>query len=190
MGNRWLINITNITQDEAIRNIKEISQMKRPEMSRRTTVVDVLSKRLDCKFYTTAGDALSMLHLTPEALNASPDKIRVAIQHYALSPEVSLLADYEEERIPPSQRPIHMFIHSTTDIVARLIISILGGVFLMLPMISLAYTESLLMRQLFVVMFVFLFAVCVTLGSNSSNQELLMASATYSAVLVVFVGRV
>jgi hypothetical protein len=195
-----VVNIANITQDEAIRNFKEISQMKRPNMKRRNKVVKILSKNLNCEFYETADDALTMLDLTPEALNVSPDKLRVAIQHLIPNQYRRAWENFREDEEPslrslsPSQqrrqRPSQLFIYPTTDIVARLIISILGGAFLMVPMISLAYSGSLLLRQLLAVVFLFLFAVCVAIGSNASNQELLMASAGYSAVLVVFIGRV
>jgi hypothetical protein len=195
-----VVNIANITQDEAIRNFKEISQMKRPNVKRRNKVVRILSKSFNCKFYETADDAFTMLDLTPEALNVSPDKLRVAIQYLIPNQYRRAWENFREKEGPssgslppsqqPSQRPSHLFIYPTTDIVARLIVSILGGAFLMVPMISLAYSGSLLLRQVLAVVFLFLFAVCVALGSNASNQELLMASAGYSAVLVVFIGRV
>lgn len=94
-----------------------------------------------------------------------------------------------EERIPPGKRPMALHISSKVDTLARLLIAVVGCAFLIVPMVALAYATSLLLRQLLVVMFVLFFAVVLALGSKATNQELLVATAAYSAVLVVFVGR-
>jgi len=74
-------NISNIeTEDDAIKSFKEISQLKRPVMDGRQKTVDLFTTKLNDGHYKSAGDALSMVDLTPEALGVPPDGIRVFLQ--------------------------------------------------------------------------------------------------------------
>jgi hypothetical protein len=67
--------------------------------------------------------------------------------------------------------------------------AVIGGVMLLAPTIVLSFVTSrmwsLITTSLFVLSFVFALAVF----SSASNQEILALAATYTAVLVVFVGN-
>ena len=74
------------------------------------------------------------------------------------------------------------------DNVVRLCVALVAGVFLIGPMcvmsVHLSSTKSLVTASVCTV----LFACGLSFGIKSSNVETLVATATYSAVLVVFVG--
>ena len=64
----------------------------------------------------------------------------------------------------------------------------LGGAALLVPMIIMVFNSSLAKSLIVTSVAVFLFAVFLALGIYSSNMDTLVATATYAAVLVVFVG--
>jgi VIT1/CCC1 family predicted Fe2+/Mn2+ transporter len=75
------------------------------------------------------------------------------------------------------------------DRLARFIVSFVGGASLVVPMIIMCLpaqdtTKSLIVTSVAVT----LFAIVMALVMNASNAETLVATATYAAVLVVFVG--
>jgi VIT1/CCC1 family predicted Fe2+/Mn2+ transporter len=74
------------------------------------------------------------------------------------------------------------------DGLARIIVAITGGVFLLVPMIIMTFATDAHMRLVVVSVAMLWFAVSVPLVSKATNQELIAATAAYSAVLVVYVG--
>ena len=75
------------------------------------------------------------------------------------------------------------------DKLTRFIIAFTGGAALVVPMLimslpSIHRTKSLITVSLAVT----LFAAMMSVGIRASNSETLVATATYAAVLVVFVG--
>ena len=75
------------------------------------------------------------------------------------------------------------------DKLARFIITFTGGAALVVPMLimslpSIQRTKSLITVSLAVT----LFASMMSVGIRASNTETLVATATYAAVLIVFVG--
>jgi VIT1/CCC1 family predicted Fe2+/Mn2+ transporter len=74
------------------------------------------------------------------------------------------------------------------DGLARIIVAITGGVFLLVPMVIMTWATDAHMRLIIVSVAVLWFAISVALVSKATNQELIGATAAYSAVLVVYVG--
>lgn len=81
------------------------------------------------------------------------------------------------------------YISPVIDSVARVIFALLGGAFLLAPMVALSYCAEKLYLIIITVLFTLIVAVLLGLISRASNQELLAATAAYAAVLAVFVGN-
>ena len=80
-------------------------------------------------------------------------------------------------------------ISPAVDNIARIVFALIGGVFLLAPMVALAYSQRMLYLIIITVLFTLFVSVALGLVSRASNQELLAATAAYAAVLVVFVGN-
>jgi hypothetical protein len=65
---------------------------------------------------------------------------------------------------------------------------IVGGVILLVPMVVLTFIESNHFRLLATTLFTLAFVIFIASSSTASNQELIAATAGYTAVLVIFVG--
>jgi len=89
--------------------------------------------------------------------------------------------EYQDGRLPKE-------VSTSVDRLARFSVALVGGSFLIIPMFIMAInpdqTKSLLTVSLAVLSFILL----LSFGIRVSNVETLVATATYSAVLVVFVG--
>jgi hypothetical protein len=90
-------------------------------------------------------------------------------------------SEYEEEKKPKD-------VSSFVDHLARFLIAITGGLFLIVPMLIMAIETSQKKSLITVSLSVFLFALVLSFGIRTSNVEALVSTATYAAVLVVFVG--
>lgn len=82
----------------------------------------------------------------------------------------------------------HTEVSRLVNRLAWIIVAITGGVFLLVPMIIMTFATDAHMRLVVVSVAVLWFAVSVALVSKATNQELIAATAAYSAVLVVYVG--
>jgi VIT1/CCC1 family predicted Fe2+/Mn2+ transporter len=87
--------------------------------------------------------------------------------------------------IPPP--PGH--ISEVADKLASVLVAFIGGAFLLAPMYNLTYVKDQKYQLISVVLWVLFFAISLALSSRATNQELLIATAAYAAVLVVFVGH-
>ncbi len=99
--------------------------------------------------------------------------------------------DLYEERLPGGtviSRP-NYYVNSFVDYLSRLIVTLIASVFLVVPMVVLSFVESQWGRLLSASLFIFFFAVCVSLSSKGSNQDMVLSTAAYAAVIVVFVGQ-
>jgi hypothetical protein len=67
--------------------------------------------------------------------------------------------------------------------------AVIGGVMLLVPMVVLSFVTSRTWSLVTTSLFVLSFAFALAVFSNASNQEILAVAATYTAVLVVFVGN-
>lgn len=85
-------------------------------------------------------------------------------------------------------RPIP--VGAITDNVARFIMAVFTGVLLLVPVIALSYINPTGYRLLATCLFVLAFAVIASVGITSTTNELVAATATYAAVLVVFLGQI
>lgn len=83
--------------------------------------------------------------------------------------------------------PPHMY-SSFVDRFARFLVAITGGVLLVCPMLVMSLNPSTTKSQITVSVAVMLFASLMSLAFRTDNKETLVATATYAAVLVVFVG--
>lgn len=90
-------------------------------------------------------------------------------------------ADYSQG-IPPD-------IYSPTlDRIARFLVGLMGGAWLVVPLIIMAVHSSLVKTMITVCTAVVLFSLAVSLLFELDNKDTVTATATYAAVLVVFVG--
>ena len=75
------------------------------------------------------------------------------------------------------------------DKMARFIIAFAGGAALVVPMLIMNLPSTNKTKSLITVsLAVTLFATMISLAMRASNTEILVATATYAAVLIVFVG--
>ncbi|KAF2094139.1 hypothetical protein NA57DRAFT_80556 [Rhizodiscina lignyota] len=84
---------------------------------------------------------------------------------------------------PPKYAP-----SSVVDGFGRLIMAVLGGASLLVPMLIMTFFKSQTARLVTVSVAVLLFGIILSIGTRASNQELLAATAAYTAVMVVYVG--
>ncbi|KAI1778053.1 hypothetical protein F4818DRAFT_404693 [Hypoxylon cercidicola] len=74
------------------------------------------------------------------------------------------------------------------DHAVRFVVAIAGGLFLVVPMVIMTIYPSTTKSLITVSIFVLLFALVLAFAAKVSNVETLISTATYAAVLVVFVG--
>lgn len=77
---------------------------------------------------------------------------------------------------------------SFRDMIRRFCTAMLGGLFLIVPMLIMMLHKSRNTGLITVSVATFVFAACVAIFSKAGGSELLVVVATYTAVLVVFVG--
>jgi hypothetical protein len=76
---------------------------------------------------------------------------------------------------------------SRVDTIARVLFGLCGASALLVPMVILAFITSPYYRLLVATLFIVPFALLVALINDITYHELMAASATYAAVLVVIV---
>jgi hypothetical protein len=90
-------------------------------------------------------------------------------------------ADYAAGKAPEVYSPF-------LDSLARFIIGMLGGCALIVPMLLMMLNPSLNKSLIVVSLALVLFALAMSLVFQTDNKDTITATATYAAVLVVFVG--
>ena len=85
------------------------------------------------------------------------------------------------------KRGLEAFIHGAIDIFARQVIAFTGGLILIIPMIMMTFLTRPHARLIVVCCFVVGFAGLMGIFTRATNQEVLAATAVYTAVLAVFV---
>ena len=83
-------------------------------------------------------------------------------------------------------RGLEAFTYGAIDIFARVVIAIAGGLILLIPMIMMTFLTSHHARLIIVCCFVIMFAALIGIFTRATNQEVLAATAVYTAVLAVF----
>ncbi|KAH8891658.1 hypothetical protein GQ53DRAFT_720301 [Thozetella sp. PMI_491] len=91
------------------------------------------------------------------------------------------LNDYHHGRAPEIYSPF-------VDSLARFIMAVACGAALIVPMVVMTFDPSRNKSLITVSISVLLFAIFLASGIGATNTEVLAATATYAAVLVVFVG--
>ncbi|PQE31408.1 VIT family domain-containing protein [Rutstroemia sp. NJR-2017a WRK4] len=89
--------------------------------------------------------------------------------------------EYSEGKAP---KEVYVFV----DRLVRFIVASVGGIFLVVPMIIMSLGPSQTKSLVTVSVSVTIFALMLSFGIRISNAEALVSTATYAAVLVVFVG--
>jgi VIT1/CCC1 family predicted Fe2+/Mn2+ transporter len=124
----------------------------------------------------------------PSTLPQRPDAVREALRKYL---HKSLSWTKEEIRLRGNDyyqgRPPTIY-SSFVDRLARFIMAFVGGAALLIPMAIMVFNSSLNKSLITTCVAVILFAGFLAFGISASNQDTLAATATYAAVLVVFVG--
>ena len=85
------------------------------------------------------------------------------------------------------RQPPHL-VSPFVDVVARFIIALAGGAALIVPVLIMTLHATLLSKLLTLGISVLLFSMATAIGLQATNPETLVSTATYAAVLVVFVG--
>ncbi|KAF3767113.1 hypothetical protein M406DRAFT_274574, partial [Cryphonectria parasitica EP155] len=119
---------------------------------------------------------------------SSIDPLRTFLRHYLPSrltfsrhERHARAREYAEGKPPREVSPF-------VDSLARFVIAIVGGVVLVVPMIVMIFQPSQTKSLISVSVAVVLFSLLLSFGIKVSNVETLVSTATYAAVLVVFVG--
>jgi hypothetical protein len=138
-------------------------------------------------------DASSFIGIN-RSMNADP--LRTIL--HALLPEAMAVPDLEHSQMRGKLRrlgfsdaelpPRSLVLSSIVDHTARFLLALIGGSFLLVPIIVMNFVDSQNMRLVVASVFVLAFSLFLSFLSRASNQEILGGSAAYAAVLVVFVG--
>lgn len=76
-------------------------------------------------------------------------------------------------------RPYALYIPASIDIIARLLVSITAGLFLLIPMIIMSFVSNKKYVLIISCLFVLVFGIALPLAaSRATNQELMVATAT------------
>ncbi|KUJ06296.1 uncharacterized protein LY89DRAFT_692549 [Mollisia scopiformis] len=119
---------------------------------------------------------------------AKVDNLRKVLRHllprhlaYSNAERVRRQREFEEGK-PPHE------ISAVVDRLSRLIVALAGGAFLIVPMLIMAINPTQTKSLVTASVGTLLFSCAISLGLSSSNNETMVSTATYAAVLVVFVG--
>lgn len=76
------------------------------------------------------------------------------------------------------------------DVATRILVAIVGGLLVLVPIAVLSYITAF--KWVLVVTFAFtiVFSVGLSIMSRATNDQIIMATAAYGAVLVVFVANI
>jgi len=177
----------NTIQATAIRNYQYLRSKKgleKNEMRNR--------KRLMQRFFQSQNDFNDPFHSHYSYFHDADedvDPFRASLMRYL----PARLAYSHEERLERKKEYIEKKtpkkVSAFVDRLVRFIMAFTGGVFLIVPMIIMVVHQSSQTKSLVTVaVAVTLFALILSFGIRVSNVETLVSTATYAAVLVVFVG--
>ncbi|KAJ5657560.1 uncharacterized protein N7484_001209 [Penicillium longicatenatum] len=171
-------------QDYAIRNyqfLKNKKALKKGEARSRR----LLLQRF---FQARVNDGFHSHYCYFQDADERVDPLRGALMRYLPSwltfsreERISRGKEYSERRVP---REVSAFV----DRLTRLILAFAGGIFLVVPMIIMILHPSQTKSLVTVSVCVTVFALVLSLVIRVSNVETLVSTATYAAVLVVFIG--
>ncbi|KAF3014213.1 hypothetical protein E8E14_007950 [Neopestalotiopsis sp. 37M] len=139
---------------------------------------------------------MGMVDLTPAILGVEPDPIRLFMSDLLGYNYDQSQPRERPRRIPGARshndssawRPYHI-ISKSVDSIARIVIAITSALFLVAPMLALSYIDVKWARLLTASLFILFFCVVTSAAPQAKNHEVIMMTAAYAAVIVVFVGQ-
>ncbi|KAF4624509.1 hypothetical protein G7Y89_g13664 [Cudoniella acicularis] len=183
--------------DQAVKGFLQLSQTSRQAFTKAVSqhlslfpsemvsheLIPIYTDYANLKPKTPTGDQVRAVLQQILPLKAVADSDEVYFEHVSrtAAPGGAGAAGY---RARSDSKQVSPFV----DRLARVIVAITGGVFLLVPMIIMTFVQNAHLRLVVVSVAVVWFAVSVAVVSESSNQELIGATAAYTAVLVVYVG--
>lgn len=75
------------------------------------------------------------------------------------------------------------------EVITRFTVALLAGAFLVIPMVILSHQSSSKIQLITISICIVIFSLLVSLVSKASNEQTMVASAGYAAVLVVFLSN-
>lgn len=130
-----------------------------------------LHNLFDLPFITTGKTVFEEFSLGPVQLSRFTEPLMVVLRYLRRSIR---------------KRGLEAFTYGAIDIFARVVIAIAGGLILLIPMIMMTFLTSHHARLIIVCCFVVMFAALIGIFTRATNQEVLAATAVYTAVLAVF----
>jgi VIT1/CCC1 family predicted Fe2+/Mn2+ transporter len=116
------------------------------------------------------------------------EPLRQTLMHY-LPPWLTYSHEEKAERKKEySEGKVPRAVSTPVDRLARFLVALTGGSFLIVPMVIMSLNTSQTKSLVTVSLSVLLFVLILSFIVRVSNVETLVATATYAAVLVVFVG--
>lgn len=89
--------------------------------------------------------------------------------------------------LPPTTAP---HISPAVDVATRILVAIVGGLLVLVPIAVLSYITEFKWVLFVTFAFTIVFSVGLSIMSRASNDQIIMATAAYGAVLVVFVANI
>ena len=130
-----------------------------------------LCSLFDLPFITTGKTVFEDLSLGPIQLSSFTQPL-IAVLRYV--------------RRSIRKQGLEAFTYEAIDIFARVVIAMAGGLILIVPMIMMTFLASSHARLIIVCCFVVMFTALISIFTRATNQEVLAATAVYTAVLAVF----
>lgn len=122
------------------------------------------------------------------AAHTSIEPLRQTLMHH-LPPWFTYSQQEKAERTKEfGEGKLPIAVSTPVDRLARFIVALVGGSFLIVPMVIMTLNPSQTKSLVTVSLAVLLFVLVLSFVVRVSNVETLVATATYAAVLVVFVG--
>ncbi|KAF2669611.1 hypothetical protein BT63DRAFT_425287 [Microthyrium microscopicum] len=169
---------------EAVRNIEYMTKFP-------TLRFDLAFNRSNTLFpcvQPKMADSFDYCNFRPASL--AVDQVRSFLQK--ILPQKLVLGDaslfYKLYKRRANEVPRPKQLSPIVDGFARIIVAITGGVFLLVPMIIMTWVTNAHIRLIIVSVAVLWFAISIAVTSKATNQELMGATAAYTAVLVVYIG--
>lgn len=178
------LNISHLSIATAIRNyqfLKGKAALGKAETRKRKLL-------LQRYFQTKVNDPFHSHYCSFHDAEQGVDPLRKALMRYM----PSFLAFSSEEKMSrpreysggKTPREVSVFV----DRLTRFLVAITGGIFLVVPMIIMTLHQSKTKSLITVSVCIIFFALIMALGVRVSNAETLVSTATYAAVLMVFLG--
>lgn len=205
--------------EEALQLFKQTQQQQRPPWKKRECTLKLLKRKMKEDHYLDGHDAKGMLDLCPDVLGVGHDSIRSKLQAWgdaqnrqsgafaiSMGPHQdhpnypSASTTRRMENIPKGPKPAikrYSFLgrpyqvpqNPAVDRFIRCVVAVIAAATLLVPLLALSYISQRDYTIMATCLFVLLFAFIVSMISKASTTDVMVAVATYAAVLVVFVGQ-